>query len=233
MKTALNNFNLKKGNISIERHRYENVGKNERLASLLLGGILIGSALKNPFKTRFLYGAYLAYRGFTGKCLFYEYLGIDSKKPQAVNIRGEFEIDLPPAEVYAYWRNLKNLPSTISNLLNVEVVDENLSTWKTKVLGNLLSLKWDAEIVKDEPGYLIGWRAVNSPLLRHVGRVEFENTPDGSGTLLKIVLSYRPLIGGVGVGISKMINPYFEHLLKKEIKNFKYKIEHKTPVVLI
>ena len=230
METLENNLTYHSGNFSIEQHHYENVGFNERLVSMLLGGVLIGSSLKNPFKSRFLYGVYLSYRGITGHCLFYDYLGIDGKKPQAINIRGEFEIDLPPGEVYAYWRNLKNLPGTISRLLQVDVVDENLSTWKAKVLGNLFAVKWDAEIVKDEPGRLVGWKSASGPLLHHVGRVEFEEAPGGIGTLMKVVLSYRPLIGGVGVGLSKMINPYFEHLLKKEIKNFKYKIEHKTPV---
>ena len=229
MKTE-NHFKPRSGNYAIEKHHYENMGLNERLASMLLGGILIGTSLKNPFKGRFLYGAYLAYRGATGNCMFYDYLGIDGKRPQAVNIRGEFEIDLPPAEVYAYWRNLKNLPGTLNNLLNVEVVDEHLSSWKTAALGKFFALKWDAEIVKDEPGHLIGWRSINAPLVQHVGRVEFEESLDGRGTLLKIVLSYRPMIGGVGVGLSKLINPYFEHLLQKEIKNFKYTIEHKTPV---
>jgi len=230
MNTTENNLNPRSGNFSIEKHQYENVGLNERLASMLVGGILMGSALKNPFKSRFLYGMYFTYRGITGNCIFYDYLGIDGKKPQAINIRGEFEIDLPPQEVYAYWRNLKNLPGTITRLLEVDMVDEHLSTWKTKVLGNLFAVKWEAEIIKDEPGRLIGWQSAKGPILRHVGRVEFEEAPDGNGTLMKVALSYRPLIGGIGVGISKLINPYFEHLLKKEIKNFKYRIEHRTPV---
>jgi uncharacterized membrane protein len=226
-----NSLNLRKGNFSIEKRQYQNIGYNERLLSMLLGGVLIGSSLTNPFKTRFLYGIYLSYRAMTGNCLFYEYFGIDAKKPQAVNIRGEFEIDLPPAEVYAYWRNLKNLPGSINRLLNVDMVDENVSSWKSNVLGNLFSVKWDAEIVKDEPGRLIGWRAAPGSLMHHVGRVEFEEAAEHNGTLMKIVLSYRPIIGGLGIGISKMLNPYFEHLLQKEIKNFKYAIEHQTPVV--
>ncbi|WP_432711887.1 SRPBCC family protein [Pedobacter sp.] len=230
METIENKISPTSGEYSIETHNPENVGFNERLASMLLGGILLGSSLKNPFKSRFMYGLYLAYRGISGNCLFYEYLGIDGKKPQAVNIKGEFEIDLPPAEVYAYWRNLKNLPGTISRLLNVEVVDENHSTWKSKILGNLFAVKWDAEIVKDEPGRLIGWKSSNNKLMHHVGRVEFEQSPNNGATLMRVVLSYRPLIGGVGVGLSKLINPYFEHLLEKEIKSFKYRIEHKTPV---
>lgn len=225
-------LNLRSGNYSIEKHHYENVGLKERMVSILLGGLLIGTSWKNPLKNRALYGAYLAYRGFSGRCMVYDSLGIDGKRPQAVNIRGEFDIDLPPAEVYSYWRNLKNLPGALSKLLNVEVVDEHLSNWRSAAIGDLISIKWQAEIVKDEPGHLIGWRSVSGSFLHHVGRVEFDPIDGGQRTLMKIVLSYRPLVGGIGYGISKMINPYFEHLLKKEIKNFKYKIEHQTPVAM-
>ena len=231
MKTPVT-LNLRKGDFSIEKRQFVNIGFNERLVSMLLGGILIGSSLPNPFKTRFLYGAYLAYRGFSGNCMVYDYLGIDVKKRQSVNIRGEFEIDLHPAEVYAYWRNLKNLPGAMSRLLEVDMLDERHSNWKSNVLSNLLSIEWDAEILKDEPGRLISWRSSQSNFMHHVGRVEFEEMPDGTGTLMKVVLSYRPIIGGIGIGISKMLNPYFEHLLEKEIKNFKYAIENKTPIMI-
>lgn len=228
----LHTLKPRSGKFSIEKQHYENVGANERMFSLLLGGILIGSTLKNPFKSRILYGAYLAYRGITGKCFFYDYLGIDSNKPHAVNIRGEFEIDLPAQEVYAQWRNLNHLPHGIKRLLDVKVVDEKLSTWKSNVLGNLFSVEWNAEIVKDEPGRLIGWRSDRGSLFQHVGRVEFEPLAGGQNTLLKIVLSYRPMGGGLGIGLSRILNPYFEHLLKKEIKNFKYHVENRTPVFI-
>lgn len=232
--SAIKSHDLKlhSGNFSIEKQHYENVSLNERMISILLGGILIGSTLKNPFKSRFLYGAYLAYRGITGKCFLYDYLGIDGKKPHAINIRGEFEIDLPASELYAYWRNLKNLPEGIRRLLNVRMVDEKLSTWKSNVLGNMFSVGWEAEIVKEEPGRLIGWRSVKGSLFAHVGRVEFEQMAGGQHTLLKIVLSYHPMGGGIGIGLSKLLNPYFEHLLKKEIKEFKYHVENRTPVFI-
>ncbi len=231
MKTHDSHLQLRSGNFSIERHDYENIGLNERLASMFLGGILIGRSLKNPFKSKFLYGAYLTYRGITGNCLIYDRLGIDAKKPHAVNIRGEFVIDKPAAQVYAYWRNLKNLPVSLQRLMHVDIVDEHLSTWKSNAIGKLFSIKWDAEIVKDEPGHLIGWRAINDKIFRHVGRVEFTETADGTGTILKIVLSYHPPIGGVGMGLARLLNPLFEQALKKEIKHFKHRIEYPNPIL--
>lgn len=231
MSTHPTNLKLRSGKFSIERHHYENIGINERMLSMFMSGILISRGIKRPFRGQFLYGAYLAYRAFTGRCLIYEELGIDANKPHAINIRGEFVIDRPPHEVYTYWRNLNNLTASIKQLLNVEMIDENLSRWKSKVLGNVFAVDWNAEIVKDEPGRLIGWRSAPGTLIHHVGRVEFAAAADPQATILKVVLSYHPPAGGVGLGLAKLLNPYFESLLKKEIKNFKHVIETSIPVV--
>jgi uncharacterized membrane protein len=225
METHHTNLKLRSGNFSIEKQHYENVGLTERFVSVFAGAILLSKGLKNPFKPKFLYGAYLTYRGFTGRCLFYEQLGIDATKPQAVNIRGEFVIDRPANEVYSYWRNLNNLPGSLNHLLDVKMINVKLSHWKSKVLGDLLPVDWKAKIVKDEPGRLIGWRSTTDSVLQHVGKVEFDETADGKGTLLKIVLSYHPPVGGLGIGVARLLNPIFEHLLTKEIKTFKHEIE--------
>lgn len=225
METHHSNLKLRSGKFSIQKNEKENVGLTERFVSVFAGAILMSKGLKNPFKPKFLYGAYLTYRGFTGRCLVYEQLAIDSNKPQAINIRGEFVIDKLPMDVYSYWRNLNNLPGSLKYLMDVKMIDEHLSHWKSKVLGNLIPVDWKAEIVKDEPGHLIGWQSTTDSVLKHVGKVEFDPTPDGTGTVLKIVLSYHPPVGGLGIGVARLLNPYFEQLLHQEINNFKHEIE--------
>lgn len=225
METHQTHLKLRSGKFSIEKKQHRNVGLTERFVSVFAGAILLSKGLRNPFKPKFWYGAYLTYRGFTGNCLVYESLDIDSSRPKAVNVRGEFVIDRPAAEVYAYWRNLNNLPGSVNYLFDVKMLSEHLSHWKSNALGNILPLDWTAEIVKDEPGHLIGWRSTSDSLLQHVGKVEFDETADGLGTKLKVVLSYHPPAGGVGLGIARVINPFLEQLLTKEIKTFKHQIE--------
>ena len=225
METHHSHLKLRSGNISVEKDQRENVGLTERFVSVFAGALLISKGLRHPFKPTLLYGAYLTWRGFTGNCLVYDQLGIDSNKPQAVNIRGEFEIDRLPLDVYNYWRNLNNLPGSLKYLMDVKMIDEHHSHWKSKVLGNLIPIDWKAEIVKDEPGHLIGWRSTADAVLQHVGKVEFDESPDGTGTVLKIVLSYHPPAGGLGIGVARLLNPLFEQLLSKEINSIKHKIE--------
>lgn len=217
------NLNLRSADFSIEKEHYQNLGISERLFSVFLGGVLLSRGITRPFKAPFLYGAYLTYRGVTGRCMFYEQMGIDTHITKAINIRGEFEIDSPPAFVYAYWRNLENLPGSLKHLLNIEVIDGQNSHWKSNILGKFFSVNWDAEIIKDEPGRLIGWSATPGSLIPHVGRVTFAESQDGLGTKLKVVLSYQPPIGTIGMGIARLLNPYLEGLLKKELKTFQYK----------
>jgi len=225
METHHTHLKLRSGKFSIDKHHFSNVGLTERLVSVFTGAILLSKGLKNPLKPKFLYGAYLTYRGFTGHCLVYERLGIDARRPHAVNVRGEFIIDRPAQEVYSHWRNLNNLPGSLKHLMDVKMLDEKLSAWKSKVLGNLIRLDWKAEIVKDDPGHLIGWRSTTGSVIKHVGKVEFTETPDGMATKLRIVISYYPPAGGLGIGIARLLNPYFEHLLTNEIKTFKQQIE--------
>lgn len=212
MMTHDSNFKQRSGNFAAAHRQNENIGITERMVSMFLGGILIGRNITNPFKAPFLYGAYLTYRAFTGRCLLYERLGINAKHPTAVNIRGEFEIERPQQEVYAYWQNPIHLPESIRQLMS--------GRWN-----NFFSKHWEAEIVKDEPGRLIGWRSLPGSAVSHVGKVTFEDSADGNSTLLKVVISYHPPAGGLGMSAAKLLNPYFEQLLKNDFRNFKYKIE--------
>jgi uncharacterized membrane protein len=223
MEIKHHNHHLKSANYSIEKEHYQNLGISERLFSVFLGGVLLSRGITRPFKAPFIYGTYLTYRGATGRCLFYEQMGIDAHTTKAINIRGEFEIDSPPAMVYAYWRNLENLPGSLKHLLSADVSDGKTSHWKSNILGKFFSVKWDAQIVKDEPGRLIGWSSTPGSFIQHVGRVTFAESPDGMGTILKVVLSYQPPAGAIGMGVAKLINPYLEGLLQRELKSFKYK----------
>ncbi|MFP5079638.1 SRPBCC family protein [Pedobacter sp. JCM 36344] len=223
MEIKHHNHNLRSANFSVEKEHYQNLSVSERLFSVFLGGVLLGRGIRRPFKAPFLYGAYLTYRGVTGRCMLYEQLGIDAHTTKAINIRGEFEIDSPPALVYAYWRNLENLPGSLKHLLDVDVVDGQTSHWKSNILGKFFSVNWATEIVKDEPGRLIGWSSTPDSLIHHVGRVTFAESEYGLGTKLKVVFSYQPPIGALGMSVARLINPYLEGLLKKELKTFQYK----------
>ena len=69
----------------------------------------------------------------------------------------------PRYQVYAFWRNLENLPRFMKHLANVKEIDSAHSHWEAIIPGNLGRLKWNAIVVKEEPGFkdMIGQDSIN------------------------------------------------------------------------
>ena len=210
-----------------------NVSWAERVASAGLGGYLLGAGLKNlgrrPIKgiIQTLLGTYFLYRGSSGNCMLYSALGKDADAHHAdsVNIRTSMTVNKNRQEVYQFWRRLENLPRFMKHLLNVKEIDGRRSHWEAVLPGSIATIKWDAEIVKENPDQMIGWQSVADSMIENAGKVEFRDAPEG-GTELDIIISYRPPAGDLGAGIARLINPIFRKLVIDDIKNFKHYIEN-------
>jgi uncharacterized membrane protein len=207
-----------------------NVGKLERIASILAGTLLVFKSFKNKSK-RFQIpaaaaGGFLIYRGTTGHCDVYKIAG-KHKLPDTVkniNIRTNVTVNRPRHEVYAFWRKLSNLPLFMEHLKRVEVIDETRSHWEAKIPGEIIKLEWDAEVVKEIEGELLGWNSLPHASIQNAGKVEFRDA-DENGTEIRVVITYRAPFGDVGEGITSLFNPMFEKMIKKDVKNFKRYIE--------
>ena len=137
-----------------------NVGKVERQLSLAagIGSVVLGVARRDlPGLLLAALGAGLLYRGASGHCSVYDALGVDSRtehdtndeQAQAIRVTAAFLIDKPIEELYRFWRDLENLPTIMSHLESVHVIDEKHSHWiakAPKIAGG--SVEWDAEIWK-------------------------------------------------------------------------------------
>jgi len=55
------------------------------------------------------------------------------------------------------------------------------------------------------------------------GKVVFR--PSGKGTEIIVTISYHAPLGIAGEGAAKLLNPYFEKLVKDDIMNFKTYLE--------
>ncbi|MEO6524284.1 MAG: SRPBCC family protein [Mucilaginibacter sp.] len=202
----------------------------ERLASVAIGTKLAFSGLfgvfRHPLRSTFklVAGGYLLQRGVTGHCSLYSKIGKTTTNPVNINIRYTFTVNRSRLDVYGFWRRLENLPLFMSHLENITVIDNTRSHWEAKIPGNLGNISWEAEIVKDEPGYFIGWHSLEGATIENAGKVEFEDAP-GGGTIVKVVISYLPPVGGLGTGIAKLLNPIFEKIVREDVLNFKDYIE--------
>jgi uncharacterized membrane protein len=176
-------------------------------AAMVLSGVaLVALATKQgkPWRTigaAALAGAPLAYRGATG-----HWPGSQPAPRQALDTAAEaeptpsihtaFTIDKPRAELYAFWRQLENLPRFMKNLIEVTDLGNGRSHWVGKsALG--LKAQWDAEIVEEREGQFLSWRSLPGSMVSNAGTVSFEESPNGRGTIVRVTME-------VGTGLGKV-----------------------------
>lgn len=209
-----------------------NVSNFERGLSIGIGALLVYSAISNFRKTpvrsvfRAALGAGIVLRGASGNCPVYSKLNIDGTKAESVNFRTVLKVNKPRMEVYSAWRNLGTLPRFMKHLKNVTEIDGTRSHWEAKIpQGSPVSLSWDAEIVKDEPGTLLSWRSTPGASIYNAGKVEFHDALGDKGTEIRVTIIYRPPAGNIGTGIAKLFNPLFRKIVREDVMNFKQYIE--------
>jgi uncharacterized membrane protein len=207
-----------------------NVGKIERIASIAAGAFLIVKALTDKkSKAQIpsaIAGTYLLFRGATGHDTMYSLAG-KHRLPDTVkniNIITKMTVNRPRNEVYNFWRKLSNLPLFMEHLEEVEVLDDKRSHWVAKVPGHLGTIEWDAEIVKEIDGELLGWNSLPHASINNAGKVEFRDS-HGYGTEVTVVITYRAPFGDIGEGIASLLNPVVKKMITKDVKNFKRYIE--------
>ncbi len=144
-------------------------------------------------------------------------------KGQAVTIRKRQEVDAKSSVVYAEWRKLENLPTILSHLKEVKVVDEKRSLWTAKGPAGT-EVNWYANITEDEPGRAISWQAEEKADVPNSGRILFSETPQGK-TLIEVTLTYQPPAGAVGQAIAAAFGENPEKQITDDLKNFKKSIE--------
>src|SRR5437870_4825721 len=189
-----------------------NVGPQERLFSLLGGGVLAVYGLSRDTTNGLLLagvGAALAYRGATGHCYCYEALGYSSADGQgrstvparrAARVEECVTILRPREELFGFWRRLENLPRIMPHLISVKELDGNRSHWIAHGLTG--PVEWDAEIINERPNELIAWKSVEGAEVATAGSVQFGTAPGNRGTEVKVVMDYIPPAGKAGATVA-------------------------------
>lgn len=215
-----------------EQEQAPNVSNFERGLSVGIGALLVWSAIRRfpqtPVRSllRSGLGAWMIVRGATGNCPVYERLGVDGTRRRTTHIQAVFTVNKPREEVYRAWRNLSDLPRFMKHLKSVRENTHGTSHWEaTFPEGNPIAIRWDAEIVKDEPGTLLAWKSLPGSVIDNAGKVEFRDALGHQGTEIRVTIIYRPPAGNIGSGIARLFNPVFRRLVRQDILGFKEYIE--------
>ena len=133
-------------------------------------------------------------------------------------------INRPREELYAFWRDFRNLALFMENVERVEVGDDRRSHWVIKAPAGK-TVEWDSVIVEDEPGRLIAWESVEGADIKNAGRIEFRDGPPGRGTEVSATIAYDPPGGDLGKLIAKLFQKEPKIQARRELRRFKQLME--------
>lgn len=208
-----------------------NVGTAERILSVVMGTGLSVWAVRNMRKPSGkivgILGALLLKRGVTGFCEVNSLLNRNTanKKAMAMEVKGTYTINKPRAEVYAFWRNLENLPTFMKHLKSVEVLDERRSSWTAKLPGGVGTVSWEAVLEEEGQNSFLSWSSLPGSTIDNAGEVQFVDAPRNQGTEIRAKISYRLPAGDVGSIAGQLINPVVEKMIKDDLRRFKSLLE--------
>lgn len=203
-----------------------NVSALERILMVTSGGYLLYKGLSQEDKSmaKIGSGGAMLLRGLSGYCPVYDAVDhLKNDKASNVNIRVNSIINKPIDEVYNFWRDVENLPKFMNHLESVKPLTYTTSKWTAKGPAGVGKLSWKAEIIKDEKNRLISWNSLPDSSVKNAGKIVFR--PSGKGTEIIVTISYHAPLGIAGESAAKLLNPYFEKLVKDDIVNFKQYIE--------
>ncbi|HVY25132.1 MAG TPA: SRPBCC family protein [Polyangiaceae bacterium] len=149
-----------------------------------------------------------------------------SKDPQEqlpVHVRKSITIDRSPDAVYAYWRDLENLPRFMAHLEAVRE-DAEGSLWRAKGPAGS-TVEWRAEITIDKPNETIAWRSLEGASVPNRGVVRFKPGPGGRGTELHVELTYDPPAGVLGAAIAKLFGEEPGQQIAGDLRRLKQVLE--------
>jgi uncharacterized membrane protein len=118
-------------------------------------------------------------------------------------VRRSVTIARLPADVYAFWRDTRNLPKFMTGLEAVTYLDDSHSRWRARgPVGPVV--EWETVITEDLDNQLIRWRSTEGSPVEMEGVVRFSPAPGGRGTEVHLEMAYEAPGGPVGRAIAAL-----------------------------
>jgi uncharacterized membrane protein len=214
-----------------------NVAGIERVASGLVGVGLATYGLKHRSMEGTLLasaGAALIARGMTGHCPVYRATGVDTSNRRGTRealgggrgrrVEESVTINDTPSRLFAFWRNFENLPRFMDALVSVQQLDDRRSHWVTRGPAGR-KVEWDAEIINEVDGELIGWRTLDGADVISAGSVRFTDAGPGRGTAVTVKLQYDPPGGKAGSALAWMMGREPSQTIGQALRRLKMLME--------
>ncbi len=220
-----------------------NVGETERVISGLVGGGLLLRTVTRPLSpitgVGAMLGVTLLYRALTGFCPAYHSMGVSTRDKtdtsslgrrkihsrRALKIEESIVIARPAKDLYAFWRNLENLSTVMSQVRSVKTLNDRKSHWVIDTVPGAPTVEWDAEIINEVENERIGWRTLQGAMVGHAGSVHFEPVEGGRSCRVTVTLQYDPPAGPIGAAIAGLFGQDPGRKIASDLERFKETME--------
>ena len=127
-------------------------------------------------------------------------------------------------EIYAFWRDFRNLARFMENVESVRMDDGRRSHWVVKAPGGK-TVEWDSVLTEEEDGRLLAWESTEDADIKNSGRIEFRDAPPGRGTEITATIVYDPPGGDIGKLIAKLFQKEPKIQARRDLRRFKQLME--------
>ncbi len=142
----------------------------------------------------------------------------------ATDIRRSATVNRDRGEVYAFWRDFRNLSRFMPDLISVEERGDGTSHWIAKGPAGK-NVEWDAATIADEPNQRIAWQSAPDAEVKNAGEVLFKDAPAGRGTEVTVAMSYDPPLGAVGRVVAKVFGEEPDQQVRDTLRTLKQLLE--------
>jgi uncharacterized membrane protein len=152
-------------------------------------------------------------------------------RPSALHVSSVTTVNRPADDLYAFWRDIENLPTFMTHLEYVEAYgDGRRSHWIASAPAGR-TVEWDAEITDERPGELLAWRSLPGAGVENSGAVTFQRAPQDRGTEVRVELTYSLPGGRLGSVVAKLFGEEPQQQVADDLKRFKQVVETGEVVV--
>jgi uncharacterized membrane protein len=143
---------------------------------------------------------------------------------RGIHVREAVRLEKPLAEVYRFWRDLQNLPRFMTHLERVTDLGNGRSHWQARGPANV-KIEWEAEIINEVEGKVIGWRSLPGSDVVTAGSVNFSSPRGGRSTQLSVHLQYDPPAGRAGNLLGTVLGRNPERMIREDLRHLKQLLE--------
>jgi uncharacterized membrane protein len=140
-----------------------------------------------------------------------------------IEVTASVTINRQRLEVYAFWREVHNLPRFMARLASVTPLGGVRSRWAARAPSGPSA--WEVEVVQDAPGRGFAWRAGRDCAVPHRGVLALADAPGDRGTEVRVTLRYPPPGGALAAAVAALFGESPRQQLRDDLRRCKQLLE--------